>query len=401
MRDKVFLVRSARSSWQAAPDVAARDSSLNTCHQHRFGEHGPLVECLLKFTTSRSVVTAGKTAFEGGGGQRHFSKYGPLVLRAVTVTAAMLVLTDGPRGRAVEQTGASRFALATVSDGRGKALVDLGPDDFAIEESGAVREILDVRVADYPVAVVIDNGAAARADFASIRAAIARFIERLGPRPVMLVTTAPFPMVVATLEDERETVLSRLNELDVAADPSPGPSADASANPAAHPETTPHATASATPTTNPSTNPQPTADGQPLRAASVAASTIHATGALFSSVIVVTASAVEVSGPSADELVAPIVDSGAVVHVVARGAEGNAAAADRQLVRSIAQQMHGDFTPIYAAPSYQPALDRLATRLTTELMVEYIVPVGSKAADVKIGVRVPGARVRGLGVAPK
>jgi hypothetical protein len=64
-------------------------------------------------------------------------------------------------------------------------------------------------------------------------------------------------------------------------------------------------------------------------------------------------------------------------------------------------QTHGDFTAIYAAASYQPATDRIVTRLTTELLVEYIVPVGSKANDVKIGVRFPGARVRGLGVAPR
>jgi hypothetical protein len=69
--------------------------------------------------------------------------------------------------------------------------------------------------------------------------------------------------------------------------------------------------------------------------------------------------------------------------------------------RSIAQQMHGDYTEIYASPSYQPALDRLVTRLTSELLVEYIVPVGSKPLDVTIGVRIPGARVRGLGVAPR
>jgi hypothetical protein len=34
-------------------------------------------------------------------------------------------------------------------------------------------------------------------------------------------------------------------------------------------------------------------------------------------------------------------------------------------------------------------------------MIEYLVPVGSKPADVKLGVRIIGARVRGLGVAPK
>jgi len=34
-------------------------------------------------------------------------------------------------------------------------------------------------------------------------------------------------------------------------------------------------------------------------------------------------------------------------------------------------------------------------------MIEYLVPTQSKATDVKVGVRIPGARVRGFGVAPR
>ena len=48
-----------------------------------------------------------------------------------------------------------------------------------------------------------------------------------------------------------------------------------------------------------------------------------------------------------------------------------------RLLRSIANQTHGDFTAIYAPACMQPAIDRLVTRLTTELLIEYIVPVGS------------------------
>jgi len=39
--------------------------------------------------------------------------------------------------------------------------------------------------------------------------------------------------------------------------------------------------------------------------------------------------------------------------------------------------------------------------MATEIMIEYLVPPQSKASDVKIGVRIPGARVRGFGVAPR
>jgi hypothetical protein len=277
------------------------------------------------------------------------------VLRAALVAAAVIVAVSG-LGRA--QTGASRFALATIADAKGKAIVDVEADDVVVEEGGAARDILDVRVADYPVAVVVDNGADARADFGSIRAAVARFIERTGPRPLAIVTTAPAPTMLATFEDEPEAIMGRLDAIDAPGD----------------------------------------AKGQPLRAAALAATAIRQTGALFSTIVMVTASPVEAGGTAADELLAPIIDSRAVVHIVA---SDRAVAATAPFLRGLAQQTHGDYTAIYAAPSYQPAIDRLVTRLTTELMIEYLVPVGSRAVDVKIGVRIPGARVRGLGVAPR
>lgn len=52
-------------------------------------------------------------------------------------------------------------------------------------------------------------------------------------------------------------------------------------------------------------------------------------------------------------------------------------------------------------PLVDAVLDRLADRLTSEMLIEYLVPVGSKPNDVKVGVRIAGARVRGLGVAPR
>jgi len=254
------------------------------------------------------------------------------------------------------QTGASRFALAQVLDPAGKSLVDVGPDDFVVQESGAEREVLDVRVADYPVAIVVDNGA--KEDFAMMRTAVARMLERLGPRPIALVTAGGTPKLIASFEDERSTVVERLDQLDAAADVA----------------------------------------SQPLRAIAQAGEAIKNTGAFFSAVVAVTASPIEVTGTDADPLLAPIIDSRAVTHVVTNV---NGILQSVQLLRGIADQTHGNFTAIYSPSSYQPAIDRLVARLTTEMLIEYIVPVGSKASDVKIGIRIPGARVRGLGVAPR
>src|SRR5438477_10749344 len=85
---------------------------------------------------------------------------------------------------APQQTAESRTALVTVSDARSRLIVDLGPDDFVITERGQPREILDARMADYPIAVLVDTGRAARDHFEEIRKAVARFVGRLGQRPI-------------------------------------------------------------------------------------------------------------------------------------------------------------------------------------------------------------------------
>ena len=131
-------------------------------------------------------------------------------LRAATAVA-LSALSAGPNGFRA-QTGASRFALAQVADQQGKAVVDIGVDDFVIQEAGAERDVLDVRVADYPIVLVVDNSRTALADFPSIRLALIHFVERLGPRPVGVITTGGNPKLVASFDDERSTLVERLGE---------------------------------------------------------------------------------------------------------------------------------------------------------------------------------------------
>ena len=78
----------------------------------------------------------------------------PLVL-TLAATLALHAASD----TAESQTGASRVALASVTDQRNRPLVDVGADDFVIQEAGAAREILSVRPADYPIVVLLDTGA--------------------------------------------------------------------------------------------------------------------------------------------------------------------------------------------------------------------------------------------------
>jgi len=283
---------------------------------------------------------------------------GPLIL------ALAVILCSSPQSSAPgQQTGESRVALAAVTDTANRPLVDVGADDFVIQEAGVAREVLSVRPADYPIIVLLDTGDDPRGDFALMRKAVEQFIKRVGERPIAIGTFGTQPTMLTTFDDERETVLARLEGL--AAE-----------------------------------------EGAPsllLQGAALAADTMKITGSLFSAIVAVSATPEDASQGTAVEASAAIVDSGAALHVIANrpGAAASGGPMGRQPLRALAQQTHGEFTTIYSAASFQAALDRLADRMTSEMMIEYLVPVGSKPRDVKVGIRIVGARVRGLGVAPR
>src|SRR5206468_11915697 len=106
----------------------------------------------------------------------------PSLVLTLTLVAS-LVCSPAP---AAAQTGASRVALATVLDGRNHPVLDVGIDDFVIQEAGAMREVLSVRPADYPIVLLLDTGADARGDFQLIKKAAAHFVERIGQPPVAI-----------------------------------------------------------------------------------------------------------------------------------------------------------------------------------------------------------------------
>src|SRR3954468_1273798 len=273
----------------------------------------------------------------------------PVVVLLLMVLAALAQSADA-------QTGASRLALATVTDPRDKPLVDVSADDFVIQEAGAARDILSVRPADYPIAVLLDTGADSSADFPLMQKAAAHFIERVGQRPIAVAAFGGEPRLVASFEDERQTVLARLAAL----------------------------------------TPESAGGSALLQGAALAGETIRATGTLFSAIVILSASPTDASRDPVDALIAPVVDSSAILHVIA-----NRPGSGARTLRALAEQSRGEFTVIYSAPSYQAALDRLADRLAGEMLIEYLVPAGSKPNDVKVGVRIIGAKVRGLGVAPR
>jgi hypothetical protein len=278
------------------------------------------------------------------------------MLRAFAMAA--VVVGAGRVGPQAMQatTGSARTVLAAVVSGQGRPVVDVGVDDFVVTEGGASREVLDVHVADYPLVIVLDDREASSAALPAITRAARRFVERVGDRPVALAGLSG--ATIPTLENPRDELLAAIEAL------------PASSPPAA----------------------------SPLEVIAGAATLLRDSGAPFSAVVVIAAGSVDAAAPVRGELLPVILESGATVHVVQTLPAAIDPADAGDLLRVVADQTRGQFTPIFSPASYDVAVDRLADRLAIEMMVQYIVPPGPRAGDVQVGVRKPGARVVGLGV---
>lgn len=266
---------------------------------------------------------------------------GTLILLTLIASAHQLTLS-------------SRTLLATVSAAN-RQLVDLGPDDFIIEEGGVGREVFDVHLADYPLGVLIDNASADELE--AIRAAAARFVARVGQRGIAIgkLTSAT---LLTTFDDERLKVLDEIK------------------NVSAEPQSPP----------------------VPLELLSSTLRVVQDSGAPFSAIIVVSGQALDPDTVGSPGLLTRIFDGKIPVHVIARRASSGAEA-PRDIWREVSRLTRGQYTTIYSGASYPFALDRLADRLATELMIQFVVPKeGTPGGEVSVGVKVPGARVTTLGV---
>lgn len=284
------------------------------------------------------------------------------MLRVLPLTLLVAALAAIP-ARSQPAAGVGRVVLASVVDRQNRPIVDLDADDFVIEEGGQAREVFRVRIADYPVVVLADNSSAAGADFEAIRRAIARFVARIGERPVALGTLDSPPTLLTTFDDARDVVLKRLEALGIGQ----------------------------------------TVTVRPVEAIANAVGMIVESGSPFAAIVLMSAAPFPPSEAERSVLVAPVLQSGASVHVVARRTAGpvlgSPTAGDDGVVRDLADQTRGQYSTIYAAGSYAIALDRIADRMATEFMVEYLVPPGAPSdPSVRVGVNRPGARVQGLGV---
>jgi hypothetical protein len=277
----------------------------------------------------------------------------PPVALAIAVTAVSMATA--------QRQLATRLVLATVTDRGSQPVVGLGPDDFVVEEGGGSREVFDVRAADYPVVVLLDNGSD-QAENEAIKRAAVRFVGRLGERGV----------AVGALTDP----------------PALTPFGDGQASVSKQIEGLPNRAGAAL---------------TPIPAIADALRIIRAYGTPFAAIVVLVSRPFEPAATEAGGLIGDVLGSRSIVHVVSRHprmtADGGAGRNAGQLLYELADQTGGRYTTVYAPASYGAAMDRVADRLAMEMLIEYVVSSDpERGRDVRVGVRVPGARVQGLGV---
>jgi hypothetical protein len=132
--------------------------------------------------------------------------------RVLVASLAVTVLS----GDLVSQ-GAERVLYVTALDEKSKAPVEsLTPADLRVTEDDRAREILRVTPATtpMPVAVVVDNQAAAQATIADLRTALTRFLPEIaGLGPVALITTADRPTIAQDYTTDAEKLTQAANRL--------------------------------------------------------------------------------------------------------------------------------------------------------------------------------------------
>ena len=278
---------------------------------------------------------------------------------ALVLAAAAVAWPGAAPSAAQAVVGNARTVLAAVVTMQGRPVVDVDVDDFVVTEGTEPREVLDVHVADYPLAIVLDDRPESAGSLPDTCRAARRFIERVGERPIALLTLSGTGEPLVDLEQGRDAALERL--------------------------------LSVTPSTEP--------PAAPFEVIARAARLLQDSGAPFSAVVVIAGAAVDATAPVRGELLPRILESGAAVHVVQKAEAGTSPEpGSGDLLRVLADQTRGQFTAIFSNPSYEAAVDRLADRLAIEMMVQYLAPAGPRTGDVRVGVRKPGARVVGLGV---
>jgi hypothetical protein len=252
-----------------------------------------------------------------------------------------------------------RLVLVSAIDRAGQSVLGLQPDDVAVENAGTAAEVIDVTPASYPIAIVVDTSSYARSDFQLLRDAVARFVEGLAPRPIALYTSG--------------TPVSRVENFT----PDRGRIAAALARTFAAPNSTSH----------------------PLGAVLRVLEDVPPLNAPVTAIVVLSAGAVEMNPPSAQQVLVMLRQQHAILHVVEQHAILLERASPQPGIADVfgplSERSHGEHVRGAGASVYGFGLDAIGRQLDAESIVSYSVDPNAAYA-VRVRVRVPAATVRAI-----
>ncbi len=131
-------------------------------------------------------------------------------LLALAVTAVVPVVLAGAQA-------SERVLYVSAVDKATRAPVEtLGVQDLRVTEDGVVREVSRVvpATSSMPVAIVVDNQAAAQPTIADLRAALSSFIRSIdGLGPIALVSTADRPTILQDYTTDQARLLEAANRV--------------------------------------------------------------------------------------------------------------------------------------------------------------------------------------------
>ena len=269
----------------------------------------------------------------------------------------------------------TRLALVSVIDKDGAAVIGLEPADLIVEEGTASGQVLAVTPALYPVAVILDTSSFARDDFQPLRDAARHFIGTLSARDVVLYTSGTPATLLVDFTKDLGTVQGAVDH----------------------------------------TFAQPTGTPHRFDAMIDAAHHLREREARVTRMVVLSAGGPDSSARTPKDVLDAILASRSIVDVIdlrqTRAAGSSNAAGtlnpraltprlrsdtDADVLLALSTRTLGRYERIVAASGYGPMLDKVRTQLLSEVLVEYVVP--RDAHGLKVGVRLPGVVVRGVGL---
>lgn len=273
----------------------------------------------------------------------------------------------------------TRFVMASVLDQAQSPVFGLTPGDFIVEENGARRDVLEVRPANYPIAVLLDTSAGARQNFMQMRKAVADFAARFSGRPMSLTTFGDVPSRVVSFSDEgTKGVATAVDGLFA----------------------------------------RPDMESHVMDGMIQVAKDLQKLDSPLCVMVVVSAGGMDQSRRAPVDVLRPVLAAHTRVEVRetrspraagylkrprlrldTSNARTEATQGLSEFMRAITERTGGRYELVFSGGGFEGALRELANELSAEVIVEYIVPDGAPPSkDLKVGVDIPGATVRGLGL---